>query len=394
MTQELARPFEETIPDAVARRLQRLESLYDLSLDIFSAKNIDDLLTVVMDRVTQAMDADRSSLFLVDEEKRVLWSKVAQGVALIKLNIGVGFAGSCAKSGEVINIPDAYEDDRFNPEFDKKNNYRTKSVLCMPVRNREDKVIAVIQAINKKSGEFTEDDEDFLQALAAQIQLAIENSSLLAEIKELFESMIEALASTIDARHPTTAGHTMRVRNYSIGIAEEMGLNEDDLELMNYSALLHDYGKIGVPEAILTKPGKLTDAEYVLMKKHAEFTIDILSKIKFGEHYKEIPNIAGHHHEKVDGTGYPHGLTGEQMHPLSRIMAVADVFDAITSIREYRDPADPDEVLEILKKEAGAHFDPECVAAFERYYKRTGLGHRIRERNKKDLEDRKIENLL
>jgi HD-GYP domain-containing protein (c-di-GMP phosphodiesterase class II) len=110
---------------------------------------------------------------------------------------------------------------------------------------------------------------------------------------------------------------------------------------MNYSALLHDYGKIGVPEAILTKPGRLTDAEFEMMKRHAQFTIDILSKIRFGKRYREIPNIAGHHHERVDGRGYPDGLTGAEMHPMSKMMAVADVFDAITSFREYEVYSNP-----------------------------------------------------
>jgi HD-GYP domain-containing protein (c-di-GMP phosphodiesterase class II) len=373
------------------KRLARLESLYNLSLDIFAAQNLDDLLSVVMDRVTEAMNADRSTLFIVDEEKQILWSKVAQGTDRIIVGMGVGLAGMCAKTGEVINIPDAYEDSRFNPEIDKKTGYRTKSVLGMPIKNREGKVIAVIQAINRKDGPFTEGDEAFLQALGAQIQLAIENSTLLQEIQELFESMIEALASTIDARHPTTAGHTMRVRNYSLGIAREMGCDSEDLQIMNYSALLHDYGKIGVPEAILTKPGRLTDAEFEMMKRHAQFTIDILSKIKFGKRYREIPNIAGHHHEKVNGSGYPHGLTGEEMHPMSKMMAVADVFDAITSFREYREPADPDEVLELLKRDIGTHFDRESVEAFERYYRKNDLGNKIRERNRKEMESRRLE---
>jgi putative nucleotidyltransferase with HDIG domain len=376
----------------VRQRLNQLELLYNLSLDIFSAKNIEDLLIVVMSRVTKSMDADRSTLYIVDPEEGILWSKVAQGTQPIIVPIGRGIAGWVAETGETLNIPDAYQDTRFNPEIDRKTGYKTNSILCMPVKNREGGVIAVIQAINKQDGVFTEADEDFLRALGAQVQLAIENSTLYQDLKSLFESMMEAMASTIDARHPTTAGHTMRVRAYSLAIAEEMGYSPDDLELLNYAALLHDYGKIGVPEAILTKPGKLTDAEYVTMQSHVVHTIEILSKIRFARRFREIPNIAGHHHERVDGRGYPDGLTGEQMHPLSRVMAVADVFDAITSVRDYRDPADPEKVLEILKKDVGTHFDADCVAAFERYYRRTGLGDQIRERNRKELAERALKN--
>ncbi len=385
MNEPLSQLYPQEISPVIRKRLDQLENLYKLSLDIFSAKTIDALLIDVMVHVTKALNADRSTLFIVNAEEGILWSKVAQKTEPITIAIGKGIAGWVAQAGETVNIRDAYNDPRFNSEIDHRTGYHTRSLLCMPVKNREGTVIAVIQAINKLDGDFSEDDEVFLRALSAQIQLAIENSSLYQDLRELFESTMEALASTIDARHPSTAGHTMRVRTYSLAIAAEMGFKEEDLEILNYAALLHDYGKIGVPEAILTKPGKLTDQEYKAMKRHVIYTIDILNKIKFSPRYRSIPNVAGQHHERVDGTGYPYGLDGEKMHPLARIMAVADVFDAMTSIRDYRDPADPGDVLGILKREVGTHFDAATVAAFERYYIREGLGKIIRERNHKDM---------
>lgn len=362
-------------------RAARLEALYDLSLAIFSAVSIDQLLVDVMERVTGILGVDRSTLFIVDREEGILWSKVAQKTDPIRIPLGSGLAGYVACSGEVLNIPDAYADDRFNPEVDRRTGFHTRNLLCIPVRNRENEIIAVIQAINKNEGCFDREDEGFLFALSAQIQLAIENASLYEDLKELFESMMEALAFTIDARHPTTAGHTLRVRDYSLAIARELGYPGNDLEILNYAALLHDYGKIGVPEAILTKPGRLTDAEYGSMKKHVVFTQEILQRIKFAQRFRDIPAIAGQHHERVDGGGYPGGLTGPEMHPMARIMAVADVFDAMTSVREYRQPADPDEVLAMLRKETGTHFDHETVEAFARYYERSHLGDQIRRRN-------------
>lgn len=385
MTEPLSQPYPHDLSPVVRRRLEQLENLYRLSLDIFSAKTIDALLLDVMDRVTKAMNADRSTLFIVNAEEGILWSKVAQKTEPITLAIGKGVSGWVAQMGETVNIRDAYNDPRFNPDVDYRTGYHTRSILCMPVKNREGTVIAVIQAINKLEGEFSEDDEVFLRALSAQIQLAIENSTLFQDLRELFESTMEALASTIDARHPSTAGHTMRVRTYSMAIANEMGFDEENLEILNYAALLHDYGKIGVPEAILTKPGKLTDPEYQAMKRHVVYTIEILNKIKFSPRFRDIPSIAGQHHERVDGTGYPRGLSGDQMHPLARIMAVADVFDAMTSIRDYRKPADPDDVMEILKREVDSHFDAATVEAFERYFTREGLAEMIRERNHKDM---------
>ncbi|MCG3198327.1 MAG: hypothetical protein GHCLOJNM_02825 [bacterium] len=388
MSELVAKPIGANIPPEISDRLERLELLYTLSLDIFGARNIDELLTVVMSRVTKAMKADRSTLFIVDQERRVIWSKVAQGTEPFTVPMGRGISGYVAQTGETLNIPDAYQDERFNPEVDRRTGYKTNSILCMPVKDREGVVIAVIQAINKLDGIFSEQDEDFLRALSAQIQLAIENSTLYQDLKSLFESMMEAMASTIDARHPTTAGHTMRVRAYSLAIAAEMGYSEEDLEILNYAALLHDYGKIGVRESILTKPGRLTDEEYSEMKQHVVYTMDILNKIRFAPRFREIPDIAGHHHERVDGRGYPDGLTGDQMHPLSRVMAVADVFDALTSVRDYRSPLDPNEVLEMMKKDIGTHFDEDCMLALERYFMRTNLGDQIRERNRIEIEER------
>lgn len=388
MSDLIRKPIGVSIPPEISDRLERLELLYTLSLDIFGARNIDELLTVVMSRVTKAMRADRSTLFIVDQESRVIWSKVAQGTEPFTVPMGRGISGHVAQTGETLNIPDAYQDERFNPEVDRRTGYKTNSILCMPVKDREGVVIAVIQAINKLDGVFSPQDEDFLRALSAQIQLAIENSTLYQDLKSLFESMMEAMASTIDARHPTTAGHTMRVRSYSLAIAAEMGYSEEDLEILNYAALLHDYGKIGVRESILTKPGRLTEDEYFEMKRHVVYTMEILNKIRFAPRFREIPEIAGHHHERVDGRGYPDGLTGDQMHPLSKVMAVADVFDALTSVRDYRNPLDPNEVLEMMKKDVGTHFDEDSMNALDRYFLRTNLGDQIRERNRIEIEAR------
>ncbi len=388
MSDLIRKPIGVSIPPEISDRLERLELLYTLSLDIFGARNIDELLTVVMSRVTKAMRADRSTLFIVDQESRVIWSKVAQGTEPFTVPMGRGISGHVAQTGETLNIPDAYQDERFNPEVDRRTGYKTNSILCMPVKDREGVVIAVIQAINKLDGVFSPQDEDFLRALSAQIQLAIENSTLYQDLKSLFESMMEAMASTIDARHPTTAGHTMRVRSYSLAIAAEMGYSEEDLEILNYAALLHDYGKIGVRESILTKPGRLTEDEYFEMKRHVVYTMEILNKIRFAPRFREIPEIAGHHHERVDGRGYPDGLTGDQMHPLSKVMAVADVFDALTSVRDYRNPLDPNEVLEMMKKDVGTHFDEDSMNALDRYFLRTNLGDQIRERNRIEIEER------
>lgn len=158
MSELVAKPIGANIPPEISDRLERLELLYTLSLDIFGARNIDELLTVVMSRVTKAMKADRSTLFIVDQERRVIWSKVAQGTEPFTVPMGRGISGYVAQTGETLNIPDAYQDERFNPEVDRRTGYKTNSILCMPVKDREGVVIAVIQAINKLDGIFSEQD--------------------------------------------------------------------------------------------------------------------------------------------------------------------------------------------------------------------------------------------
>lgn len=368
--------------ERLRERLSRLETVVEVSREISSQMVLEELLIQVMDQVTRAMQADRSSLFLYDRDKHELWSQVAQGEREIRFSADLGLAGYALRTGETLNIPDAYQDARFNQEIDRKTGYRTRSVLVMPIRRRDGETIGVIQVINRLDGApFSSEDETLLSALTAQISIAIDNARLYTELKEFFVSFIESLADTIDRRHELTAGHTARVRDYSLAIGRMMGLDGQQLELLNYSALLHDYGKIAISDAVLKKPGRLTDAEYAEMRTHTNHTRNLLAKIRLRGRFQEIAEIACHHHEKMDGTGYPDGLRGDAIHPLSRIMAVADVFDALTSVRDYRTGMPVDKAIAILEEGKGTHFDPECVDAFVRWAKETGLADRLDARN-------------
>jgi len=169
-----------------------------------------------------------------------------------------------------------------------------------------------------------------------------------------------------------TAGHSDRVTLFAVGIAKEMGLSYDTIEMIRVSALLHDYGKIGIADAILKKPGKLTDKEYDEIKAHSAKTRQILDKIEFQGIYREVPDVASSHHEKYDGTGYPAGLKGTEIPLGARILAVADVFEALTAQRHYRGPMPLRDALDLLQRDKGKHFDPEVVDAFMRFYEKEG----------------------
>lgn len=352
---------------ALHREVERLRAVVDVGRALAGQLDLYPLLSLIVERTAAAMGADRASLFLIDHDTEELWSKVAQGVNAeeIRFPMDKGLAGHVALTGETVNIPDAHDDERFNAEVDKATGYRTRSLLVVPMTGREGERIGVLQALNRQDGRaFDPVDEDLMHALAGQAAVAVENATLYEEQKRTFLSFVETLAAATDARDPITAGHSRRVTAYTLAIAESLGHAEDALESLRVAALLHDIGKIGVPETVLFKDGRLTDEEFEVIKSHARHTLEILGKIRFARGQGDIPMMAATHHERMDGNGYPLGLAGQDIPEAGRIMAVADVFDALTSRRHYRDRMDFTRVLAILKDGRGDHFQPEFVDAF------------------------------
>lgn len=335
------------------RRVTRLDALREVCMELSSERRLDRLLNLIMRRTTEVLNAERSSLYLV-EEPDVLVTQVAQGVEQIRVSIDeTSLAGAAAATGETINVQDAYQDPRFNSSFDRRNNFRTRSILTVPMRNRQGEIIGVVQAINKRDrGAFDEEDVRILSAFAAQAAIAVENARYYEQQQQTFEALIYGQALAVDARDHLTSGHTWRVTEYAVEIGREMGLSAEDLEILRYAGLLHDQGKIGVPDRVLQKPGTLTEEEFTLIKSHAAKTKLILNTIRsyFPRRLRGIPDIAAYHHEKLDGSGYPDGLEGEEIPLGARIVAVADIFDALTSKRHYRKPSPDKQVIEMLQQ--------------------------------------------
>jgi HD-GYP domain-containing protein (c-di-GMP phosphodiesterase class II) len=346
---------------------KRLISLLRVGQAMAAERDLDKLLSLIKSETEQALDADRCTVFIYDRDSNELWSKVATGLDTseeIRFPAHLGLAGYVVKTGEVLNIKDAYEDPRFNKEIDKKTGYRTQNILCMPMRNRKMEIIGVFQVLNKRKSHFDKVDEDLLTAISTNAGVAIENATLAKEMKVSFDSFVKTLSSTIDARDPITAGHSERVAEYAVLLGEEMELQDADLEALKYASLLHDIGKIGIREDILKKDGRLTEKEYRHIQRHVYYTHEILKNVHFERHLQLVPEIAASHHEKMDGTGYHRGLQGSEILLSGRILAISDVFDAITSRRHYRNRMAFDKVLTIMKRDAGTHFDPECVDGF------------------------------
>ncbi|HYL80826.1 MAG TPA: HD domain-containing response regulator [Candidatus Acidoferrum sp.] len=212
---------------------------------------------------------------------------------------------------------------------------------------------------------FTFADAELLTAFSAQTGVVLENACLAKQLERAFQETVTSLVVTLEARHKYTEGHSLRVSRYAAGIAETLGLPEGLREQVGTASLLHDLGKVGVRDAILDKPGRLTPDEWTLMRQHPVLGSKILGPLGF---LAEEARSVCHHHERYDGAGYPDGLAGEAIPLPSRIIAVADSFDAMSTARPYRPPLPVPEALAELGRGAGSQFDPKIVAAFLAWY--------------------------
>lgn len=315
-------------------------------------------------------DCERGSLFVIDEARCMLVSLHAEGVGDpgIQLSLKLGIAGLVAVTGHELNIPDATLDSRFDPSFDRKTGYHTRSILCVPILNKAGEALGVAQVINKRDGAFDQNDRDMLYDLVSVVAIAIENAMLIEDQDNQFHSILAALAASIDAKDTLTAGHSTRVAELAAGIARELDFSENALDVLGVAAILHDYGKIGIDDAVLKKNGKLTPDEYSHMQQHSRMTHDILEKIHFARKYRNVPNIAAAHHEYLDGSGYPWGLTADEIPFMAKIITVADVFEALTADRHYRMAMSAELAFAILDEGIGRKFDANLVAALKRHW--------------------------
>lgn len=365
---KIQRPKDSDIPS------DPLIALLKIARTISAEIDLDRLLKTIAEQTKFALKADRCTVFLIDRDKKELWSKVALGMEHkeIRFPMEKGLAGHVAMTGKTVNIQNAYNDERFNQEIDIQTGYKTQSILCMPIRNLKYEVIGVFQVINKFGGSFTETDEDLLITIGASAGIALENNRLfetqqkmLIEQKRLFNGFIDTLAASIDARDKITAGHSMRVTQYSSLLCQKVGMDKEKSEVIAQAAMLHDIGKIGIRDSVLQKKGKLTDEEYHHIQDHVRITHDILSKIADkSESFKDVVEIASSHHEKFNGQGYFRHKGGTEIPLGGRILAVADVFDAITSIRHYRDRMPIQDAIKIIREGAGTHFDERITDLF------------------------------
>jgi hypothetical protein len=350
----------------ISKNKEKIELFFEFAFELGSKRNIDDVLSVVADSTKKILDCDRASIFVYNKETSKLWTKVAHGLEeKIEVDQNIGIVGWVFSNRKPLIVNSPYSDPRFNPETDKKTGYRTKSIIAVPLITYSGNAVGVLEGINKNGEGFTDDDLEFAQVLAIQAANAIENAILYEELKKAQEEIVMRLSIAAEFRDSTTYNHLVRMSLYSYLIAKEMGFDEEWCEKLKLAAPMHDIGKLGIKDMILLKPAKLTDEEFEEMKKHTIYGYEILKDSTI-DILKMASNVALCHHEKYDGTGYPRGLKGEEIPIEARIVAVADVFDALTSRRPYKEPYEIGRAVEIIEKDSGKHFDPKVVQAFKK----------------------------
>ena len=333
-----------------------------------NTQNEDQLLDNILNDAVSVLDAQRGAIVLAEgdgpePQLRLRALAVGHGETAGRFHYSKKLTHRVFAKGESILYGTMNEDDELKMT-QSMHDGAMASVLCVLLRTPRRRIGVLHLDRSLMQNPFTEDDLHLADALAAHVSAAIEGALLLRKQKELFLKTLEVLANAVEMRDDYTGGHTKRVTRYASLLGQQLNLPEDQLELIKLGTPLHDIGKIGIDDAILRKPGRLTSAEFALMQEHTTKGADILSTI--AEMHPIIP-IVRNHHERWDGTGYPDRLAGAEIPLLARIVAVADAFDAMTSHRPYHEEKKgkpPAVAFAELEKMAGRQFDPNCAAAF------------------------------
>ena len=373
---------------------EQILSLNRIGVALSEQHNLNELLELILKESRKFTGAEAGSLYVREEnqlrfalsqndvlEKRARDKEKKEGVAAPKTFSGFylsldksSLAGYVGVTGKVLNIQDVYKipknrEYKFNRSFDEKNNYRTKSMLIVPLKDSTGNTVGVLQLINARKGKtvvpFNKYFEPLALSLASQAAVSIKNTLLAQELKEAYLDTIFRLSIAAEYKDDDTAIHIQRMSRYSAILAEALGLSDSEVEKIRFASPMHDIGKLGIPDSILLKPAKLTAEEFKEMQNHTLIGGKILENAK-AEILKVSEQIAMTHHEKWDGSGYPRRLAGENIPLYGRIVALADVFDALTTKRCYKPAFSMEETMRIIKEGTGRHFDPKVVEAFEK----------------------------
>jgi len=328
---EITTHLEENVRDLELAKKTLHSVLSKVGEGISSMDNIDTFLNLIVETVTEALQAECGALLMIDKKKNNLFVKEIYGkkyekVRSIRLDCNKGVFSFVLEAKQPVVLDNIPREGAVAALF-------TAPVLCAPLM-LHDNVLGVIAVSNRRSDQaFDEEEKTLLNNVALQTAVAIENSKLNDDAEKTYFETISALALAVEAKDTYSRGHSERVAKISIKIAEALNLSDEDISVLRDAAKLHDLGKIGVTDEVLKKEGSLSAQEMEMMRKHPEIGEGIIKPIRS---LRGISHIVRHHHEKLDGSGYPDGLKGEQISQLVRILTVADIYDALTSDRLYR----------------------------------------------------------
>ncbi|MFV1948836.1 MAG: PAS domain S-box protein [Anaerolineales bacterium] len=354
------------------RYIRRLDALLNIDQAIMSSFDLQLTLNVILEHLMTQLAIDAVAVLIYHSDLQTL--NFAQGrgfqtpaLQYTDLRLGEGYAGEVGLQRDHIFIPDLNQAEgkfRKSPQFSQEE---FVSYYGIPLLAKG-KLVGVLEIFNRSPLDPEDEWVNYLRLLAGQIAIAIDNISLFNDLQRTnidltlsYDATIEGWARALELKDMETEGHSRRVVEVTLALSKRMGISGEKLRHIRRGALLHDIGKMGIPDAILQKPGKLSDEEWQIMKQHPVYAYEWLSRIEYLRPALDIPY---YHHEKWDGSGYPRGLEGEQIPLAARIFAIVDVWDALTSDRPYRKAWPVKKILDHIREQSGIHFDPSVVDAF------------------------------
>lgn len=362
----------ERLNATLEQKYRRLSALRTIDIAITESKKRDDLLTILLEQIIGQLDVDAAGILLFNKATGTLDYAAGIGfrgevLRFTHLKPGKGLAGKAAASLLQVFVPDlsASHAELMDIPLFREEHFRA---YCAAPLTAHGELVGVLEIFHRSTLEVDDEWHEFLDALAGQAAIALENTTLLESLQEANTGLAEAYTATIEGwsralelRDHETEGHSLRVARLSVELSRTLGLDGDELEHIYRGALLHDIGKVGIPDNILLKPAALTDEEKEIMYRHPQYAYDLLFPIRFLHPALDIPY---YHHEKWDGTGYPKGLKGADIPQNARIFAIIDVWDALSSDRPYRKAWSRERIIEYLIELSGIQFDPEIMPAF------------------------------
>jgi PAS domain S-box-containing protein/putative nucleotidyltransferase with HDIG domain len=352
------------------RQLQRLASLRAIDLAINTTLDLRVTLDILIDHIMTQLKVDAVSVLLMNSVAQTLQRGASAGfwtdaVNKWQLNISEDLSVRVVRSRSLVYIPNLSTEPHYRSQSFKSEGFVTYFGVPLLAKGQ---VKGVLELYHRSTLEPDAEWKNFLEILSGQAAIAIDNATLFEDLQKTnanlslaYDATIEGWSRAMELRDRDTEGHTLRVADRAVQLAWQLGFSDVDLVHVRRGALLHDIGKMGVPDSILQKPGAFVESEWEIMRRHPEYAYEMLSPILYLRSSIDIPYC---HHERWDGSGYPRGLKGEQIPLAARIFAVVDVWDAITSDRPYRKAWSRKRARDYIKKNSGSHFDPIVADAF------------------------------